>query len=167
MKNRVKNMALARHKADHDTVSWEALLLVCGNKCVRCGASHPARDHIVPVSMGGSNGIENIQPLCWPCNRSKRLGTTDYRNPCWSYNHSVVLGALEVAHHLDFAHYFAPSSCSLKWYSEDLMSAIKSSVTTGGFIDPDLIRQKRKKARAAAQRAMRSMKEYADMVGDL
>ena len=52
-------------------------------KCLACGKSFPfenlTRDHIIPLIKGGSNYIDNIQPLCGPCNFSKKTRTVDYR----------------------------------------------------------------------------------------
>ena len=46
--------------------------------CVKCGVSQAAEphlllevDHIIPVARGGRSVPENLQTLCWKCNRSK------------------------------------------------------------------------------------------------
>ena len=43
--------------------------------CLSCGKQEPkislTQDHIVPLSRGGSNLANNIQPLCLPCNVHK------------------------------------------------------------------------------------------------
>jgi 5-methylcytosine-specific restriction endonuclease McrA len=36
-------------------------------------------DHVIPISMDGSNNIENIQPLCRECNSAKHTQTIDFR----------------------------------------------------------------------------------------
>lgn len=51
--------------------------------CLRCGHRKPlSPDHIRPLSRGGANTIDNIQPLCEPCNEWKFVKTIDYR-PLW------------------------------------------------------------------------------------
>lgn len=41
-------------------------------ECTHCQSTEGlCIDHIVPVSRGGSNAIENLQILCGPCNCSK------------------------------------------------------------------------------------------------
>jgi HNH endonuclease len=45
-----------------------------GNKCVKCGKTTDLEiDHVVPVSKGGESKLENLQTLCRPCNRRKRV----------------------------------------------------------------------------------------------
>lgn len=46
--------------------------------CKYCGVSRTAQshlllevDHILPISKGGITAIDNLQSLCWKCNRSK------------------------------------------------------------------------------------------------
>lgn len=66
-------MAIAREKGTHTRAEWSALCDEFSGRCVRCGAvgHHLDRDHIIPVYQGGSDGIDNIQPLCARCNSSK------------------------------------------------------------------------------------------------
>ena len=43
-----------------------------GLRCVVCGSTDRLTiDHIVPVSKGGTNDIDNLQSMCQPCNSSK------------------------------------------------------------------------------------------------
>lgn len=60
---------------------WEALKELHGNRCLCCGATgvRLEPDHVKPISKDGPNTIDNIQPLCGPCNRRKSDKEVDYR----------------------------------------------------------------------------------------
>jgi 5-methylcytosine-specific restriction endonuclease McrA len=62
---------------------WEALKMRYNYTCLCCGRREPeirlTADHIVPLSKGGDNNIDNIQPLCRPCNSAKGVRTIDFR----------------------------------------------------------------------------------------
>lgn len=74
-------LADARMKGTHTEESWSALVSYLGCRCVACGTEgvQLVKDHIVPIYKGGSDGIENLQPLCRSCNSRKGPDQTDHR----------------------------------------------------------------------------------------
>lgn len=59
---------------------WKDLCGKYDNKCLCCGEEKKLSvDHVIPLSRGGSNTIDNIQPLCVLCNSKKGTKDTDYR----------------------------------------------------------------------------------------
>ena len=73
----------ARLSAAHGSFSqdeWQQLCEQYEYRCACCGEKKPLTvDHVIPLSRGGSNAIENIQPLCRTCNSSKKDKHIDYR----------------------------------------------------------------------------------------
>jgi 5-methylcytosine-specific restriction endonuclease McrA len=79
---RARQRALsAGYRGPHFTgEEWLALVLECGGRCLRCGSSEDLTvDHVIPLSLGGPNTIENVQPLCSACNGIKGCEAVDYR----------------------------------------------------------------------------------------
>jgi len=63
---------------------WNDVLEKHNFACVICGTNQDklAIDHIIPVSRGGTNTPDNIQPLCKSCNSRKgnRIATASREN---------------------------------------------------------------------------------------
>jgi len=59
-------------KGSHTLGEWQNLCIKNNNKCVCCGEEKKlTKDHIIPLSKGGSDYIANIQPMCRNCNSKK------------------------------------------------------------------------------------------------
>jgi len=67
----------------HTKEEWLKLAAKYDFRCCKCGGEViggiPTKDHIMPIRLGGSDSIENIQPLCRQCNLTKGNRYIDYR----------------------------------------------------------------------------------------
>ncbi len=66
----------------HTTEEWIALKKRYNYICPCCGVGEPkiklVRDHVVALYIGGTDDIDNIQPLCISCNAKKHIKTIFY-----------------------------------------------------------------------------------------
>lgn len=73
--NKVRCYRLRGASGKHTLEQWEQMKAECGYRCKHCKRCEPditlTRDHIIPISKGGTNDIANIQPLCKSCNSKK------------------------------------------------------------------------------------------------
>jgi len=69
---------------NHTIQDWEDLKKKYDYMCLCCKRFEPeiklSEDHITPLSIGGTNDISNIQPLCRNCNAKKWKNIKDFRN---------------------------------------------------------------------------------------
>jgi 5-methylcytosine-specific restriction endonuclease McrA len=80
--NRRRARKLAAPGGHFTRAEFGALVDQVGSMCVCCGnifaLTDLEADHIIPLARGGSDGIENIQPLCRSCNARKSAKTINY-----------------------------------------------------------------------------------------
>lgn len=74
-KRHCRRARLNNAEGSFTTKEWKDLCKKFSH-CPMCGRKFSFRlkrtvDHIIPLSKGGSNSIDNIQPLCGSCNSSK------------------------------------------------------------------------------------------------
>lgn len=77
--NRIRKARLKKVIGSYSFQEWENLKKQYKYTCLSCKKKEPeiklTVDHIIPISKGGSNYIDNIQPLCAKCNSSKSAKT--------------------------------------------------------------------------------------------
>lgn len=70
-------------KGSHTDQEWQSLKAFYNYRCLCCRKREPeiklTRDHVLPLVHGGSDSIDNIQPLCTRCNSKKNFKHIDYR----------------------------------------------------------------------------------------
>lgn len=73
----------AENGGSYTPEEWRALCAMYDYRCLSCGTIFDfddlTVDHVIPIALGGTSNIDNLQPLCLPCNQSKCDRIIDYR----------------------------------------------------------------------------------------
>lgn len=78
----IRRQRIAKNGGFHTKQEWETLKAQYNWSCPCCLKQEPqiklTQDHIVSIKKGGSDNIENIQPLCNRCNVKKHTKVIKY-----------------------------------------------------------------------------------------
>jgi 5-methylcytosine-specific restriction endonuclease McrA len=90
--NNITDFNDPRYNSSFPYVEWGKKLDDCNYTCAICGKhGKMAIDHIFPISRGGGQNIDNLQPLCHSCNAKKRNKTME---EFMKNQHAVELGKI-------------------------------------------------------------------------
>lgn len=71
---------LKANGGSHTASEWRLLCELHEWRCADCGRRRPlTKDHVIPVTQGGTDDISNLQPLCRSCNSSKHGRAMEYK----------------------------------------------------------------------------------------
>lgn len=76
-----RRVKIGSNGGTYSIIEWESLCKKYNYRCLCCGRNDVLLtvDHILPVALGGTNSIGNLQPLCKSCNSKKNKKHIDYR----------------------------------------------------------------------------------------
>lgn len=88
-----RRLRMKNAEGSHTQQEWEDLKKEYNYMCLCCKRVEPeiklTKDHIIPVSKGGSNYIENLQPLCQSCNSIKYTKAINFINIWQKQNQEI------------------------------------------------------------------------------
>jgi 5-methylcytosine-specific restriction protein A len=68
---------------------------VWGRACLMCGDRATEVDHIIELAAGGTNTIDNVQPLCKECHKAKTARFNSVRQKPSQGHRGVFLRSVE------------------------------------------------------------------------
>ena len=173
-KTRSERLASARGKGTHTAEQWKALVLFHGGRCVLCGTEGVVKDHIVPIYQGGSDSVDNLQPLCRSCNSSKGPDSSDYRKDGWRNACETPANACEYISALQNASPPAPAPAptpTTQEHKQDQKRAPAAPTPADLFpdVDPDHLRDwvaaRKAKRLPLTETAAKGFRRAADKAG--
>lgn len=71
-----------RQKRSYVSSKIRKAVLQRDHQCLLCGSQDNLTvAHITPISQGGNSEIENLQTLCFPCQKGNHASSVDFRKP--------------------------------------------------------------------------------------